>query len=320
MVRILTPTPASIAEAAQILRDGGLLGLPTETVYGLAANALDGKAVAKIFAAKGRPSFNPLIVHVADVKSAEALAHFDARAYAVTTALWPGPLTIILKKREDCPVSDLATAGLPTIALRCPAHETARAVLAVAEVPVAAPSANISGRLSPTTAQHVAEDLGDALDMILAAGASSVGLESTVLDLSGSDAVILRPGAVTPQDIAQVLGYTPAIDDGDHDAPKSPGQLLRHYAPKTKLRLNAKTPAPGEAYLAFGPTMLTREKMDRAIKNLSASGDLYEAAANLFSYLHELDKGNYDAIAISPIPDEGLGLAINDRLRRAARG
>jgi len=318
MARIVTANPQSIADAAAILRDGGLIGLPTETVYGLGANALDGKAVAKIFAAKGRPSINPIIIHVATIEDAEKIGVMNDDARAIATALWPGPLTIIVKRQDHSGVSELASAGLPTIAIRMPAHEVARAIIAAAGVPIAAPSANASGTLSPTSAQHVAESLGDKIDLIIAGGGSSVGLESTVLDLSGDVPVILRPGAVTPEDIERVLGTKPAIDDGAHDKPKSPGQLLRHYAPLTKLRLNAKGPEAGEAFLAFGPTMLTRAKLDPSIKNLSSSGDLHEAAANLFAYLHELDKGGFNAIAVSPIPDEGLGLAINDRLKRAA--
>jgi L-threonylcarbamoyladenylate synthase len=320
MTKVLTPTKDAIAQAAAVIKAGGLLGWPTETVYGLAADATNGLAVAKIFAAKGRPSINPLIVHVANVAQAEKLAHFMDTAYAVTEVLWPGPLSIILKRRDDSGISDLATAGLSTIALRCPAHDVARAVIVAAGVPLAAPSANASGTLSPTSAQHVAESLGDKVDLILAAGVASVGLESTVLDLSGDVPVILRPGAVTPEDIERVLGVRPLIDDGQHDQPKSPGQLLRHYAPKTKLRLDAKGPESGEAFLAFGPSILTRAKLDPSVKNLSANGDLNEAAANLFSYLHELDKGGYVGIAIAAIPEQGLGLAINDRLRRAANG
>jgi len=318
MVKIVTITDTSIAEAASVIKRGGLLGLPTETVYGLAANALDGRAVARIFEAKGRPAFNPLIIHVANKAAAEKLATFNAAAHAVTDALWPGPLTIILPRRADSGISELATAGLPTIAIRCPAHAGARAVIEAAGVPVAAPSANASGTLSPTTAQHVAASLGDTLDMILAAGACPVGLESTVLDLSGDVPVILRPGAVTPDDIARILGEAPAVDDGQHDAPKSPGQLLRHYAPKTPVRLNAKDLREGEALLAFGPTMLGRHLPDSAKRNLSDGSDLHEAAANLFGYLHALDAGTHTGIAVMPVPDTGLGLAINDRLRRAA--
>lgn len=320
MVKIVTITDTSIAEAASVITRGGLLGLPTETVYGLAANALDGHAVARIFEAKGRPAFNPLIIHVANKAAAEKLAVFNDAAHAVTDTLWPGPLTIILPRRADSGISELATAGLPTIALRCPAHAGARAVIEAAGVPVAAPSANASGTLSPTTAQHVAASLGDALDMILAAGACPVGLESTVLDLSGDVPVILRPGAVTPDDIARILGEAPAVDDGQHDAPKSPGQLLRHYAPKTPVRLNAKDLREGEALLAFGPTMLGRHLPDSAKRNLSDGSDLHEAAANLFGYLHALDAGAHSGIAVMPVPDTGLGLAINDRLKRAANG
>lgn len=320
MVRIATVTPETITEAAAVIRAGGLLGLPTETVYGLAANALDGRAVARIFEAKGRPSFNPLIVHVTDTTQARTLAIFSDTALAVAEAFWPGPITLILPRTPDCPVSELCSAGLPTLALRCPDHKSARAVIAAAGVPVAAPSANRSGTLSPTTPQHVAESLGDAVDMILAAGACTVGLESTVLDLSGDAPTILRPGAITPDDLARVLGHTPAIDDGDHERPKSPGQLLRHYAPKTPVRLNAATLEAGEAYLAFGPTLLGRNLPESAKRNLSEKGDLNEAAANLFGYLHALDTGAHSAIAVAPVPDEGLGIAINDRLRRAARG
>lgn len=313
-------TPETIAEAAAILKRGGLVGLPTETVYGLAANACDGQAVARIFEAKGRPSFNPLISHVAKPEDAYALAEFSDTAKEVTAAFWPGPLTVILPRRKDCPVSDLACAGLPTIAIRCPAHAVARAVIEAAGVPLAAPSANASGTLSPTAPHHVAASLGDKVDLILAAGACDVGLESTVLDLSGATPVILRPGAVTAEDLERVLGFVPAIDDGQHDAPKSPGQLLRHYAPKTPVRLNATELREGEAYLAFGPTLLGRALPDTAKRNLSDKGDLSEAAANLFGYLHALDIPAHKGIAVAPVPETGLGIAINDRLVRAARG
>lgn len=313
-------TPETIAEAAAILKRGGLVGLPTETVYGLAANACDGQAVARIFEAKGRPSFNPLISHVAKPEDAYALAEFNDTAKEVTAAFWPGPLTVILPRRKDCPVSDLACAGLPTIAIRCPAHAVARAVIEAAGVPLAAPSANASGTLSPTAPHHVAASLGDKVDLILAAGACDVGLESTVLDLSGATPVILRPGAVTAEDLERVLGFAPTIDDGQHDAPKSPGQLLRHYAPKTPVRLNATELREGEAYLAFGPTLLGRALPDTAKRNLSDKGDLSEAAANLFGYLHALDIPAHKGIAVAPVPETGLGIAINDRLARAARG
>ncbi|HEY8964184.1 MAG TPA: L-threonylcarbamoyladenylate synthase [Alphaproteobacteria bacterium] len=318
MVRIAAPTLEIIAEAGRILADGGLVGLPTETVYGLAADATDGKAVARIFAAKGRPAFNPLIIHVASVQDAEVLGIFNDNAHMLAAALWPGPLTMILPKAEHCPVSDLATAGLPTIALRMPALKEAREIIAASGKPIAAPSANTSGTLSPTTAQHVADSLGDALELIVAAGASTVGLESTVIDLTSEAPVILRPGAVTPEDIARVLGMKPDIDDGNHDAPKSPGQVLKHYAPKTPVRLNATDLKDGEALLAFGPTLLGRTLSPQQKKNLSEGSDLHEAAANLFGYLHSLDKGGFKSIAVMPVPNEGLGLAINDRLKRAA--
>lgn len=312
-------TPESIAEAAAILKRGGLVGLPTETVYGLAANACDGEAVARIFEAKGRPSFNPLISHVAKLEDAFLHGVFDARAKDVVTAFWPGPLTVIVKRAAGSSVSSLACAGLPTIALRCPAHPVARAVIEAAGVPLAAPSANASGTLSPTAPHHVAASLGDKVHLILAAGACTIGLESTVLDLSGDMPVVLRPGAITPEDLARVLGFLPVIDDGNHDAPKSPGQLLKHYSPKTSLRLNATDLHEGEAYLAFGPTLLGRALPDTAKRNLSEKSDLHEAAANLFGYLHALDDAGCAGIAVAPIPETGLGVAINDRLKRASQ-
>lgn len=315
MVLIAAPTPDSIARAANVLTSGGLLGLPTETVYGLGANALDGVAVARIFEAKGRPAFNPLIVHVADASAAENYAEFSDEARMLAAVLWPGPLTMILPRKADCGISDLVTAGLNSIAIRVPAHKVARDILKAAGVPVAAPSANISGTLSPTTPQHVADGLGDKVDLIIGGGAAEFGLESTVIDMTGDMPVILRPGAVTPDDVARVLDVTPQIDDGDKgDAPKSPGQLLRHYAPRTKVRLGVLQPEAGEGYLAFGPCLIKGDH----VKNLSEKSDLFEAAANLFNYLHIMDKGGFTGIAVAPIPDEGLGLAINNRLKRAA--
>lgn len=316
--KILTPTQDSLRQVTTAIRLGGLIGLPTETVYGLAADATNGRAVSKIFQAKGRPAINPLIVHIATTEDAEKLAHFTPQAHAVAAALWPGPISLILKQKENNGIAELATAGLATIALRCPAHETARAVLIACGKPLAAPSANVSGTLSPTSAHHVMDSLQGKVDIILAAGTSRVGLESTVLDLSGDVPVILRPGAVTAEDLERILGVKPEIDTGDHHAPKSPGQLLRHYAPNTKLRLNVQTPEAGEAYMAFGPTMVRRERHEPPMKNLSESSDLNEAAAHLFAYLRELDKGGFKAIAVATIPDTGLGIAINDRLRRAA--
>lgn len=321
-----TVNDAAISQAAALLRDGGLVAFPTETVYGLGANALDGRAVARIFEAKGRPQFNPLIVHVPDLAAAEKLAVIDARARAVAAALWPGPLTLILPRRPDCPVSELCSAGLATLAIRVPGNRTAQALLKAAAVPVAAPSANRSGQLSPTTPKHVADSLGDSVDMILAGGACTVGLESTVLDLSGDEALVLRPGAVSAEEIASVLGDPVSYDFGDHERPKSPGQLLRHYAPGIPVRLDAVDLEPGEALLAFGSTRFmgirgggaASQLPDSAIRNLSPEGDLFEAAANLFRMLHDLDRPEHKAIAVMNIPDRGVGIAINDRLRRAA--
>lgn len=323
---IQTANADSIARAAKLLRDGGLVAIPTETVYGLGANALDGQAVARIYEAKGRPQFNPLIVHVSDLAAAEKLVVFNDKARAVANHFWPGPLTMILPRRDDCPVSELCSAGLPTLAVRVPSHKIAQQLLQEAGVPVAAPSANRSGHISPTTPQHVAESLGDRVDMIVAGGACDVGLESTVLDVSGEGPVVLRPGGITSDEIAALLECDVPYDLGDHDVPKSPGQLLKHYAPSIPVRLNAVDLAPGEALLAFGNTKFmgirgggaASSLPDTAIRNLSESGDLYEAAANLFAMLHALDRPEHKSIAVMNIPDTGLGIAINDRLRRAA--
>jgi len=332
---IKTPNPSTITEAANILKNGGLVGLPTETVYGLAANALDDSAVAKIFAAKGRPSFNPLIIHVPDVRAAEELVHMNEAAYRVAQAFWPGPLTLILPRKTGCGVSELASAGLETLAVRVPAHPVALAVLKAAGVPLAAPSANLSGSLSPTTPAHVAESLGSTVDLILAAGACAVGLESTVLDLSGSAPVILRAGAVTAEDLEAILGVPVSYETSESPAPKSPikspGLLLKHYAPNTPLRLNAVDVKEGEALLAFGsPKFMglvkpdgqggfaARDLPETHFRNLSEDGDLHEAAANLFAMLKMLDNAGARGIAVMPIPHYGLGIAINDRLKRGA--
>lgn len=299
--------------------------MPTETVYGLAANALDGKAVARIFEAKGRPSFNPLITHFADAREIEPFAHMDDRAKTLAQTFWPGPLTMILRRKEGCPISELVTAGLPTLAVRVPGHKAAQALIKAAGVPLAAPSANPSGTLSPTSAAHVARMLGDKVDLVLAAGASRVGLESTVIDLSTDTAVILRPGGITPEELSAALGGPLAIAKESDDI-KSPGQLLKHYAPKTPLRLNAVDLQPGEALLAFGPIKFmgiqgggaAASLPEDKIRNLSEQQDLHEAAANLFTMLHDLDSFGHPSIAVMNIPDTGLGIAINDRLKRAA--
>lgn len=324
---IVAADPETVARAGEILRSGGLVAFPTETVYGLGANACDGRAVARIFEAKGRPAFNPLIVHVESPEQAESLVRFDARARGVAQRFWPGPLTLILPRREDCPVSDLAGAGLPTLAVRMPRHPVALDLIRSAGVPVAAPSANRSGSLSPTAPVHVARSLGDSVDMILAAGVSTVGLESTILDLSGEVPAILRPGAVTAEDLEPVLGRPVSYDPGNPDAPRAPGQLLRHYAPARPVRLRAVDVLPGEALLGFGSLRFmglrgggaARDLPDTQVKNLSETGDLHEAAANLFAMLHALDRPEHAGIAVMDVPETGLGIAINDRLRRAAK-
>lgn len=301
------------------------MAFPTETVYGLGANALDGKAVARIFEAKGRPQFNPLIAHVSDADQAAALVVFNEWAEIAAHHFWPGPLTLILPRKSDCAVNELVSAGLETIAVRVPSHPVALKLLQAAGVPVAAPSANVSGTLSPTTPQHVAEGLGDKVDMILAAGACDVGLESTVLDLSGDVPVVLRPGAVTAEDLSRVLECDVVVEDGDTDKPKSPGMMLKHYAPSIPVRMNAIDLEPGEALLAFGSDQFmgvngggaAKDLPETQRRNLSEDGDLNEAAANLFAMLRALDRPEHKAIAVMAVPDQGLGVAINDRLKRA---
>ncbi len=325
MTRILIPSTKNVEEAASVLKAGGLVGMPTETVYGLAANALNGEAVARVFAAKGRPSFNPLITHFADVRDVEAFAVMDDRAKALAAAFWPGPLTMILPRIEDSGLSELVTAGLETVAVRVPAHLTARQLIKTTGVPIAAPSANKSGTLSPTTPKHVAESLGDAVDLILADGACQVGLESTVVDLSTPEVSVLRAGAILAEDIARVLECEVSYVHETGEI-KSPGQLLKHYAPDTPVRLNAIDLEEGEALLAFGSDRFmgvkgggaARDLPDTQRRNLSEEGDLHEAAANLFAMLKDLDRPEHKAIAVMAIPDTGLGIAINDRLKRAA--
>jgi L-threonylcarbamoyladenylate synthase len=308
-------TPEAIAQAAAILRAGGLVGFPTETVYGLGADATNGLAVAALYAAKGRPSFNPLIVHVPEAAAAAAIAEMTPLARKLASAFWPGPLTLVLPRRPLRIIADLVTAGLDTIAVRVPAHPVAQALLRAADLPIAAPSANRSGHVSPTAAAHVEADLGNRVAMILDGGPTKVGLESTVVDATGTEPIILRLGAVTAEDIARVTGKPARIAAADDTAPASPGMLARHYAPATRLRLDARDVRPGEALLAFGPRAPAH---DGPAINLSPSGDLAEAAANLFAALRSLDAAGAAAIAVMPIPAYGLGEAINDRLKRAA--
>ena len=291
------------------------MAFPTETVYGLGADATNARAVAAVFEAKGRPRFNPLIVHVADLATVSQLGRLTESGRRLAAAFWPGPLTLVLQQQADCPVADLATAGLGTIAVRIPAHPIAQALLKEAGVPIAAPSANRSGHVSATTAPHVEADLGAHVAMILDGGPTAVGLESTVVDVTG-DPVILRLGGIARDAIAPVLGRPIDLASGGSEAPASPGMLERHYAPATRLRLDASQARDGEALLAFGRVV---PRHMGPMLNLSSSGDLVEAAANLFAALRTLDASGAAAIAVMPIPERGLGEAINDRLRRAAR-
>jgi L-threonylcarbamoyladenylate synthase len=309
---IVAATEDATAKAALALARGEIVAFPTETVYGLGANALDASAVAKIFAAKERPRFNPLIVHVLGLEQAAEYAVIDATARKLAATFWPGPLSLVLPKRSACAITDLGTAGLDTIALRAPAHPVARSLLAEAKLPIAAPSANRSGRISPTTAAHVEAELGGA--MILDGGPCRLGLESTVIGLNDSVPVLLRTGALPRETIEAVLGQRLAMADASA-APISPGQLASHYAPHAPLRLDTTRPHAGEALLAFGPEA---PDFGGPTINLSPSGDLDEAAVNFFAALRWLDAAGADAIAVMPIPTHGLGEAINDRLRRAA--
>ena len=307
----------AVAAAVQALRRGELVAMPTETVYGLAADACNARAVGKVFIAKGRPRFNPLILHVHSLNAAHALGIFDDDAERLAEAFWPGPLTLVLPMRPHTLVSDLATAGLSTVAIRVPAHPVAKALLSAFGGPLAAPSANRSGHVSATTAAHVAADVGVAVSAILDVGPTTIGLESTIVGLAGGEPVLLRAGAIPRGDIEKVLGRALAAPSSDPDKPDAPGMLATHYAPAATLRLNATSIEPGEALLAFGPTLPEGADKAAATINLSETGNLGEAAAKFFSALRDLDK-QAKAIAVMPIPEEGLGEAINDRLRRAA--
>jgi L-threonylcarbamoyladenylate synthase len=317
--RVIKVEAGAIEAAAQSLAAGGLVAFPTETVYGLGADATNGQAIARLYAAKGRPSFNPLIAHVADIAAARRLAHFDAAAERLAAAFWPGPLTLVLPKTADCPVADLATAGLDSIAVRMPDHPVARSLIAAFGKPVVAPSANRSGHLSPTTAAHVLADLRGRIDMVVDGGPTSVGVESTIVACLG-EPMLLRPGGLPRDDIETVLGSALRESPGQlvDETVLAPGMLGSHYAPRALLRLDAKDIRAGEALLAFGRETLPGAASAGAALNLSTRGDLVEAAANLFSHLRALDARGATTIAVMPIPHEGLGEAINDRLRRAA--
>jgi len=307
----------SIAEAARLIRAGELVAFPTETVYGLGGDATNERAVAKIFEAKGRPQFNPLISHVVDAAAAQRFVRWSETADKLAARFWPGPLTFVLPRSEGSPIALLTTAGLDTVAIRAPAHPLAQELMRVAGVPIAGPSANRSGAISPTQAAHVAESLGERVSLILDGGPCTVGLESTVLDLSTATPTLLRPGGATREAIEAVIGpiaLSEALPTGTA-ARKSPGQLASHYAPARPMRLRATSVGPDEALLAFGADVLPGARLSL---NLSPSGDLTEAAANLFAQMRALDRPEISRIAVMPIPATGLGLAINDRLRRAA--
>jgi L-threonylcarbamoyladenylate synthase len=312
--RLIKAVPGAADQAARCLAAGGLVAFPTETVYGLGADATDGQAVARLYDAKGRPAFNPLIAHVPDLESARKLAVLNADAEALAAAFWPGPLTLVLPRKPDCPVSELATAGLSTIAIRVPNHALAREILRAFGKPVVAPSANVSGHVSPTTAAHVLEDLDGKIDLIVDGGPAPVGIESTIVACLDQP-MILRPGGLSREAIATTLRRDLAqpVDSTD-ETPLAPGMLESHYAPRTKLRLNATRAEPGDVQLAFG-TPLPGAK---ATLNLSERGDIAEAAANLFGHLRRLDAMRAPSICVMRIPSAGLGEAINDRLRRAA--
>lgn len=304
-----------ILEAAAALRAGKLVAFATETVYGLGADATNDAAVARIFSAKGRPQFNPLISHVGTPTEAMELGVFDEKATRLAEALWPGPLTLVVPRRQGCAISLLASAGLDSLAIRVPAHTQAQSLLQAAGVPVAAPSANPSGRLSPTATAHVIKGLGDKVDVILDGGNCEIGVESTVVGCLGEEAVLLRAGGVAVSDIEAVIGQPIKQAANCPEALASPGMLASHYAPRARLRLNALHIEGDEAVLAFGPNLAAHRGR---MLNLSPTGDVDEAAANLFAMLHILDDQDTSDIAVMPIPDSGLGLAINDRLRRAA--
>lgn len=306
--QVLPADPVGIESAADLLRAGSLVALPTETVYGLAARADSASAVAQIYRAKGRPDFNPLIVHVPDIAAAERIARLDDRARQLARAFWPGALTLVLPLRDGASIAPAVTAGLPTIALRCPAHPAMRAVLEAAGLPLAAPSANRSGGVSPSRAEHVAASLGDAVGLILDGGPCAAGIESTIVALRDDGWEVLRPGPVTADQIAAVLGNARA--SAGTGRIEAPGQLASHYSPGKPVRLNVQAAEPDEFVIGFGAIA--------GDVSLSPTGDMAEAASRLYDSLHAAQQAPQPRIAIAPVPDEGIGTAINDRLRRAA--
>lgn len=319
LARIKTATDEAISEAASVIRRGELVAFPTETVYGLGADATQGQAVAAIYEAKGRPSFNPLIAHVDSIEMADLLVSFDPLSRRLAETFWPGPLTLVLPVRPDCPVSSLATAGLDTLAVRMPAHKVALGLIEKAGVPIVAPSANTSGHVSPTSAAHVYGDLSRRIPLILDGGRTEVGVESTIVQLRDDTPFLLRPGGLAREEIEAALGLAVVRSEGDPTAhPVAPGMLASHYAPRARVRLDARRVEPGEALLAFGGTPIHGVGPDTRVLNLSPSGSLREAAANLFDMLRRADDQEITGIAVAPIPTHGLGEAIRDRLTRAA--
>jgi L-threonylcarbamoyladenylate synthase len=312
MKNIFDANQENIKKAAEIIKKGGLVAMPTETVYGLGADVFNPKAVASIFEAKGRPSFNPLISHIDDVDYLKEYALTDERVLSLAKKYWPGPITFVLNRKDDNPALDLVCAGLKTITVRMPNHPIALELIKQAGTPIAAPSANASGTISPTTAQHVYDSLGFKVDMILDGGPCKVGVESTILDLTGKDMVLLRPGGITKEELEEFTNEKILVTIGSPDMPKSPGQLLSHYAPEIPLYMNKSTRfEDNQALIGFGDM--------ECDYNLSLSKDLREAAANLFAFMKAADKsGKFTSIAVAPIPNEGLGMAINDRLTRAS--
>lgn len=312
MTNIYKNNSENIKKAAEVILNGGLVAFPTETVYGLGANAYDAKAVASIFAAKSRPSFNPLISHIAEIDFLKDYAKTDSRVFELAKKFWPGPLTFVLQRINNNPALDLACAGLKTITVRMPNHKIALDLIKTSGVPIVAPSANKSQTISPTTAQHVYESLGNKVDMILDGGQCEVGVESTIIDLTTKDVVMLRAGGISKETLEDFLSQEILISHGNPDLPSSPGQLLKHYAPMHEFRINVTEKKDDEFFIGFG-------NVKNADLNLSVTADLCEAAANLFAYMRIADNQNkYSKIAISPIPETGLGLAINDRIRRAS--
>lgn len=314
MTNIYNDTPADIEQAARIIRNGGLVAFPTDTVYGLGADVYNPQAVAAIFEAKGRPTFDPLISHIAEIDFLPEYACTDERVMALARHFWPGPLTFVLKRKEHNPSLDLVCSGLPHIAVRMPNHPLALKLIKTAGVPIAAPSANKFKCISPTTARHVADSLGDKVDMILDGGPCKIGVETTIIDLTTPEMVMLRAGGLSKEEIESFTGEKVVVSHGDPNKPSAPGQLLKHYAPRMPMRINVaqEDVRPDEFYIGFGGVKNAR-------LNLSPSGSLNEAAANLFAYMRLAETHTeYRGIAMSPIPETGLGLAINDRIRRAS--